>query len=125
MRRLLLRLLFNAVGLYIAVQVVPGLRSSESWLGFLGMALILGVVNALVRPILTIVTGPLILLTLGLFLLVINALMLWLAGAIGSHLGLGFRVDGFGAAFWGALVLAIVNWALTIIVGDHRQRRRI
>jgi putative membrane protein len=124
-RRLLIRLLINVVGLYVAVQLVPGVQSAGSWTTLLGVAVILGLVNVVVRPVLTILTGPLILLTLGLFLLVVNALTLWLAGLIASGLGLGFQVDGFIAAFWGALVLTVVNWALTILFGEHRRRRRI
>lgn len=123
MRRLLVRLLINALGLYIAVQLVPGIQATGPWTTFLFMALILGLANALVRPMLAILTGPLIVLTLGLFLLVINALVLWLAGYAGSTLGLGFRVAGFVPAFWGALVIGAVNWAMTILVGDHRRRR--
>jgi putative membrane protein len=85
--------------------------------------LILGLVNALVRPILAFLTGPIILLTLGLFLLVINALMLWLAGAIAQALGLAFRVEGFVPAFLGALVITGINWLMTLLIGDHRRCR--
>jgi len=118
----LLRLLINALGLYVAVQLVSGISSSGSWATFLAVALILGLVNALVRPLLSILTGPLILLTLGLFTLVINALMLWLAGAISASLGLGFEVAGFVPAFLGALVVGAVNWAMTVLVGDRSRR---
>jgi putative membrane protein len=122
MRRLLLRLLINAVGLYLAVILVPGIRSEGTWVTFLLMAVIFGLVNALVRPILTLLTGLVIILTLGLFSLVINALMLWLASSIGSALGLSFAVDGFVPAFLGALVISLANWALTLLIGDHRRR---
>ena len=125
MRRLLLRLLINALGLYVAVQIVPGIRASGSWLTFIGMALILGLVNTLVRPVVAILTGPLILLTLGLFTLVVNALMFWLAGAIGQAFSLGFQVTGFVPAFWGALIVGAINWALTVLLRDHRGRRII
>lgn len=122
MRRLLLRLLINAVGLYLAMNLVPGIRSEGTWVTFLLMAVIFGLVNALVRPILTLLTGLVIILTLGLFSLVINALMLWLASSIGSALGLSFAVDGFVPAFLGALVISLANWALTLLIGDHRRR---
>lgn len=122
MRRLLLRLLINAVGLYLAMNLVPGIRSEGTWVTFLLMAVIFGLVNALVRPILTLLTGLVIILTLGLFSLVINALMLWLASFIGSALGLSFAVDGFVPAFLGALVISLANWALTLLIGDHRRR---
>lgn len=123
-RRLVLRLLINALGLYLAVQFVRGIHSAGSWPTFLAMAFILGLANALVRPLLTFLSFPLILLSLGLFTLVINALMLWLAGAIGAHLGLAFSVDNFRSAFLGALIVGAVNWLLSIFVGDHRHHRR-
>lgn len=123
MRRLVLRVLVNALGLYLAVLLVPGISAAGSWVTFLVVALILGLVNALVRPILAFLTGPIILLTLGLFLLVINALMLWLAGAIAQALGLAFRVEGFVPAFLGALVITGINWLMTLLIGDHRRRR--
>lgn len=123
MRRLVLRLLINAVGLYIAVQLLqPGLRASGGWLSYVIVAAILGLVNALVRPVLALITSPIIILTLGLFTLVINALMLWLAGAISTALGVGFEVQGFAPAFLGALVLSAVNWVFSWLVGDLRRR---
>ena len=122
MRRLLVRLLVNAVGLYAAVQLVPGIEAGNSWSTFILVALILTVVNAIIRPLLAFLTGPLILLTLGLFMLVINALMLWLASAISISLGLSFAVGGFVPAFWGALVLSLVNLLATIVLGEDRRR---
>lgn len=121
MRKLLLRLLINALALYIAVQIVPGIQATGSWPTFLAMALILGAVNALARPLVALLTCPLIILTLGLFTLVINGLMLWLAGSLGASLGLGFQVQGFEAAFLGGLVIGVVNWILTLLLGDDRD----
>ena len=123
MRRLLLHLLINVLGLFLAVRVVPGISASGGWVTLLVMALILGVVNTLVRPLLRLLSCPLIVLTLGLFTLVINALMLWLAGTIGTNLGLGFAVEGFGPAFWGALLISVVNWALSLLFDDGRRHR--
>lgn len=128
MRRFLLRLLINALGLYAAVilvpQVTPGITWDGSWLTLVVMALILAVVNALVRPLLSILTCPLIILTLGLFTLVINALILWLAGLLGQALGLGFRIQGFVPAFLGALIVSIVNVLATLLLGDEIRHRR-
>jgi putative membrane protein len=76
------------------------------------------VLNVLVRPILKLLTCPLILLTLGLFTFVINALMLWLTGAVSETMGLGFHVEGFVAAFLGALVVTVVNLILSVILPD-------
>ena len=123
MRRLIVRLFVNALALYIAVRFVPGI-SAEGGVGtFVLVALILGVANVLVRPLLTILSCPLLILTLGLFSLVINALILWLAGSVAAGLGLDFRVDGFVPAFWGGLVVALVNWVMSLLLGEYHDRR--
>lgn len=89
------------------------------------MALIFGLVNALIRPILKFLTCPLIMLTLGLFTLVINALMLLLASWLGRQLGLGFYVEGFWpAAFLGALVISVVSFVLTMLIGDEDKEKK-
>lgn len=120
MRNLLLRLIINAVALFAATQVgIPGLHFEGDWKTLVIVALIFGLVNALIRPLLTVLTCPLILLTLGLFTLVINAAMLALTGWIAEQLRLGFVVDGFWAAFVGALVVSIVSWALALLIGDR------
>ena len=121
MRNLLLRLIINAVGLYVAAQVVPGLSFAKAdWVTVVIVAFIFGLVNALVRPVLTLLTCPLVALTLGLFTFVINALMLALTGWIAQQFHLGFVVDGFAAAFVGALVVSIVSLVLTLIIReDH------
>lgn len=82
------------------------------------VALVFGLLNAIVRPILKLLTCPLILLTLGLFTFVINAVMLWLTSAVSESLGLGFHVDGFVPAFLGALVVTVVSVFLSVIVRD-------
>jgi putative membrane protein len=127
MRSLLLRLIINAVGLYAATQVgIPGLKFDGDWKTIVVVALIFGVVNALARPFLALLTCPLMILTLGLFTLVINGLMLALTGWIAGQLNLGFTVDGFWAAFLGALVVSIVSFALTVLIRDesHPRERR-
>ncbi len=119
MRNLLLRLIINAVGLYVAAQIVPGLSFAKAdWVTVVIVAFIFGLVNALVRPVLTLLTCPLVALTLGLFTFVINALMLALTGWIAQQLHLGFIVDGFAAAFVGALVVSIVSLVLTLIIRE-------
>lgn len=125
MRQFLLRLIINAVALFAATQVgIPGLRFDGDWKTLVIVALIFGVVNALIRPLLTVLTCPLILLTLGLFTLVINAAMLALTGWFAQQFNLGLVVDGFWAAFVGALVISIVSWALTLLVGEESERKR-
>lgn len=123
MRNLVLRLIINAIALFAATQIgIPGLYFEGDWKTIAIVALIFGWVNALIRPLLSILTCPLIILTLGLFTLVINAAMLALTGWIAEQLKLGFVVDGFGAAFIGALVVSIVSWALALLVGDRNGR---
>jgi len=112
----LVRLLVNAAALWVATRVVPGVEYIGSWLAFFGVALVFGVVNTFVGIAAKILTFPLILLTLGLFLLVINGLMLLLTSAIAGALGLGFHVSGFWAAFWGALVVSLTSMLLSLVV---------
>ena len=124
MRHLLLRLIINAIALFAATQVgIPGLRFDGDWKTIVVVAFIFGLVNALIRPLLALLTCPLILLTLGLFTLVINALMLALTGWFAQQFNLAFVVDGFWAAFIGALVVSIVSWALALVVGAERAWR--
>jgi len=110
--------LINAVALYVAAELVPGIQTDGGWQVLFLVALIFGLVNALVRPILKFLTCPLIMLTLGLFTLVINALMLQLASWLGRQLDLGFYVRNFWSAFLGALVISVISFVLTMLIGD-------
>ena len=114
----LIRLIVNAIALWVVTLVVPGISASGP-AGLIIAALILGIVNAILKPILVLLSLPLELLTLGLFTLVINALLFWLVGAL--HVGL--EVDGFWPAFWGALVMAIVSWVLSFLTRGAEERR--
>jgi putative membrane protein len=116
----IVRLLINAAALWVAVRIVPGVSYSGGWLGFLGVALIFGVVNTFVGITAKVLTFPLIFVTLGLFIFVINGLMLWLTSAVSEALGLGFRVAGFWPAFWGALVVTIVSAAVRLLIRPPR-----
>jgi putative membrane protein len=116
--RFLLRILINAAALWAATEIVPGVTHNGPWTSLLLVALVFGVLNAIVRPILKLLTCPLILLTLGLFTFVINAVMLWLTSAVSESLGIGFHVEGFLAAFLGALVVTLVNVVLSILLPD-------
>ena len=125
MTRFVLRLIINAIALYAAVYFVPGITAqNESWISYLWLALIFGIVNALVRPLLMLLTCPLIILTLGLGTLLINTLLFWLAGELGSLWGVGFSVDNFLSAFLGALVTSIVSVLLSVFVREDREARR-
>lgn len=123
MRNLILRLVINAIALYAATQIgIPGLSFKGEWYTMLIVAFIFGLVNALIRPLLTVLTCPLIALTFGLFTFIINAVMLALTGWLAGQLGLGFMVDGFWAALVGALVVSIVSWALTLFIREDNGR---
>jgi putative membrane protein len=119
-----LEILVNAGALYVAVLVVPGLEFTDAatWWKFLLVAVVFSLVNTFVRPILRILTFPITVVTLGLFLLVINALMLLLVGVISDQLDLGVTVGDFWAALLGAIVVAIVGWVLSIVVSTLSGR---
>lgn len=104
----------NALAIVFAAAIVPGIEI-RGFLPALGAGLVLGLVNAVVRPILLLLTLPLTLLTLGLFLFVLNGLCLWLT----STLVKGFEAHGFWAAIFGALIVSVVSWILTAFLSDR------
>jgi putative membrane protein len=122
--RFLIRLLINAAALWVATRIVPGISATSEPGTFLVVALVFGLMNALVRPVIRLLTCPLLILTLGLFTFVINALILWLTSAAAARFGLGFHVEGFWPAFWGALVISIVSVLLSVFVSEPDSRRR-
>ncbi|MBI3164139.1 MAG: phage holin family protein [Anaerolineales bacterium] len=119
MTKFIIRWAINAAGLYAAVWVVPGIEYLGDWTGILWLALIIGLLNALVRPLLKFLTCPLIILTLGLFTLVINTAMLLLTRTIGQTLGIGLSVDGFWSALLGSLVMSVVSIVMSVIFRDE------
>lgn len=121
--RFLIRLVITAAALWAATRIVTGITYSGSMAGFLGVALVFGLLNAIVRPVLKFFTFPLFLITLGLFTFVLNAFMLWLASHVAASFGLRFHVAGFAAAFWGALVVSIVSFLLSMLVPDREASR--
>jgi putative membrane protein len=98
---------------------VPGVTYTGGSMPILGVALVFGVVNAFIRPLAKILTFPIVIVTLGLFLLVINGFMLWLTSALSDALNLGFHVQGFRAAFLGALVVSIVSGLLSVLTAER------
>ena len=118
------RLLINAAALWAATRLVSGISFDGDWRLLLAVALVFGILNVAVRPILKLLTLPLFILTLGLFTFVLNAVMLWLTGSISDTLGLGFHVEGFGAAFLGALVVTVVSFVLSLFVASGARERR-
>jgi putative membrane protein len=122
LQRFLIRWFVNAVAIYAAVKLVPGIEAGLDLQTLALVALIFGLVNALIRPIVTMLTCPLLILTLGLFTLVINAVMLMMTDWVARQLGLAFHVGGFGPAFWGALVISIVSILLSMVIGEESRR---
>lgn len=116
--KFLIRLVLAAAALWATVYLVPGITYDGPLLHLLIVAIVFGLVNALIRPLLVALTCPLIILTLGLFALVLNGLMLWLTSALSSALGIGFHISGFVPAFIGGLVFGIVSAILNIFVSD-------
>jgi putative membrane protein len=115
--RILASIVGNAVAL-LATTVVPGITFRGSWVTLLLAAAIFGLFNAVIRPLAFLLSLPALVLTLGLFYFVMNGLLLW--GA--SFLLPGYRVDGLVAGILGGLVVAVVNWALSVLFGRRRER---
>ena len=122
--KLLLKLLVNAAALWAAVQLVDGVTHTGSTVSLLGVALVFGLVNAIIKPLLMLFTLPALILTLGLFTFVINALMLMLTSALSGAFSLGFHVEGFWSALFGSLVISIVSAVLSLIIPDGKDRKR-
>ena len=121
---LLWRLLINAAALWAATRLVSGISFDGDWRLLFVVALIFGVINVSLRPILKLLTLPLLILTLGLFTFVLNALMLWLTGAMSDALDLGFHVDGFAPAFIGGLVVTVISFLLSLFIGSGKPEKR-
>ena len=130
MRHFVFRWIITAIGVVVAASIIRGIRY-DSVGALIGAALLLGILNAFVRPILLILSAPLILFTLGFFILVVNALMLyWVSGLVP-----GFHVDGFGSAFLGAILIGIISWMLSAffrgsdgrvhVLTHHAQIKRV
>ena len=125
MTKFILRWAINAIGLYLAVLILPGIDLRSNLVSILWLALIFGLINALFRPLLQFLTCPLILLTLGLFTLVINSFLFWLTSVIGNSFDLGLVINDpvWWNAFLGGLVVSIVSIALTMILKDELKGR--
>jgi putative membrane protein len=130
MRHFVFRWIITTVAVMIVPVFISGIRY-DTWPSLIGAALLLGILNAFVRPVLLILSAPLILLTLGFFILIINALMLRLV----PSMVIGFHVDSFGSAFWGALLISIISWILSAffrgsdgrvhVLTHHAQIKRV
>ena len=121
--RLLLRWLITAVALAVAVWLVPGITitNQSGWIAVLIMAVMLGLVNAIIRPLLALLSCGLIVVTLGLFIFVINALCFWLAAWVANLFGAGITVDSFWSALWASIIVSIVSFVLSIFLPDDER----
>ena len=130
MRHFVIRWFITTVAVMVAASLLSGIRYDNAG-ALIGAALLLGILNAFVRPVLLILGAPLILLTLGFFILIVNGLMLyWVPSVVG-----GFHVDGFSSAFWGAIWIGIVSWLLSAffrgsdgrvhVLTHHTQIKRV
>jgi putative membrane protein len=124
--RFIVRTLASALALAAAAAVIEGIavtsdNTGSQILTLLGVAVIFGLINAIVRPVVRLLTLPLFVLTLGLFTFVVNALMLLLTSWISERLDLAFVVEGFGAAFLGALVISVVSFVINVALPDEYE----
>ena len=119
MTRFILRWAINAVAIFLTVRFVPGISLQSGWVSVIWLALILGLVNAFLRPLLKLLTCPLIIVTLGLFTLLINTFLFWLTGQIGRFIGIYLTINGFWPAFLGGLVVSVVSVVMTLILKDE------
>jgi len=124
--KILIRWVITGLALFAAAWLVPGIVvEGDGWTVYAVMAIILALINAIVRPILKLLTCPLIILTLGVFVLVINGFTLWLASEIAqSWFNVGYSVEGFGAAFLGGLIVSVVSVILSALVREEDDERR-
>lgn len=125
----LLRVVINAAAIWLAAQLLSGLEvvggedTTTTVIVYLVLGLVFGLVNAVVKPIVKLISFPLYILTLGLFTFVVNALMLMLTGWLSEQTDYGLRVDGFGSAFVGALIISIVSFVLSVATRSRSGKR--
>jgi putative membrane protein len=125
--RLLTRTLITALSVWAAAALLSGITvSGSTWwreaLTLLCVAVIIGLINTFIKPIIMVLGCPLYILTLGLFAFVVNALLLWFASWIADKLNLPFHVNGFWPAFWGAIIISIVSWLLGLVIREPDRR---
>ncbi len=125
MNKFLLRLVINGFALYAAIALVPGIvPENPNPVSYVWLALIFGLLNALIKPFLKLLTCPFILLTLGLFTLLINTGLFYLTGWLGAQFNVGFFIDGFWSAFLGALVVSAISLFFNIVLKDELKGSR-
>ncbi len=123
-RFIIIRWIITTIAVLVTAMIIPGIEiTGDGIIVALAVAVILGLVNAIIRPILILLSCGCIVLTLGLFMLVVNAASLWLASWFSQLLGIGFYVDGFFPALFGSIVISLISWLLSIfLIGEDEQR---
>jgi len=122
MARFVIRLIANSIALFLAAVLLPGIEFQGGIVAIIVLALIFGVVNAVIGPIVKFATYLINVLTLGLFTLVINSFLFWLATVFGQAIGIGFRINGILPALLGSLLVTIVSAIVTILLGGFRRK---
>jgi putative membrane protein len=124
MEKFIIRTIINGFALYAAVYLVPGIQPENlTPMGWVWLALIFGLVNALIKPLVKFLTCGLIFLTLGLFTLIINTGMLYVTAWLGSQFGVGLRIESFGAAFLGALIISVISFLVGLVIKDETKKK--
>ncbi len=124
-KRFILRLAINIIAILIAVSIVPGLELTGPWWALAVVALIFGLINTALRPLLLLLALPFVILTLGIFMLLINALMLYLTSSLAEVFGIGLHIDSFLSAIVGALVISVVSIVLNLLSGESRVQFQV
>ena len=117
MAYLILRVMINALSIAAAIKIIDGITFTGEWWKMIIIGAIFGIINALIKPLMMLFTLPLIVFTLGLFTLIVNAVMLIITEKLSAPFNLGLQIDGFWAAFWGALIVSIVSIILSWVTG--------
>lgn len=120
---ILVRVVLNAIAVWVATLLVGGVdvttdSTGKKVLTLVVVGALLGLVNATIKPVVKLLSLPLVILSLGIFALVVNGLLFWLVAAVSNAAGAPFHVDGFWSGFWGAIVVSIVSWLLSVVVPD-------
>ena len=122
MAYLILRIMINALSIAAAIKIIDGITFTGEWWKMIIIGMIFGIINALLKPLMMLFTLPLIVFTLGLFTLVVNAVLLIFTAALSGPFNLGLHIDGFWSAFWGAIIVSIVSMFLSWITGIKKMK---
>ncbi len=119
---LILRIMVNALSIGVAVKLVDGITFTGEWWKMIIIGMIFGIVNSIIKPIISFFSLPLIVLTLGIFILVINALMLIITAKLSIPFNLGLHIDGFLSAIWGSIIISVISLLLSWVTGIAKNK---